>query len=202
VKAYTFLLFLVILALVAAFIYFYSKRNIIQNKKHPNQQSLDQYFIVEKKTIDNTNTKKRSENSLNNTAKTDLKYLKNVSQDQMNKIISEKIYSIKDLREKIKTKKEIDEFSEKIGVYRRIINEWIILGEFSKLTGINQEYINLFSEVNINTLNDLSEYEPEDLYELLKKENINNIPTIGMLSHWIRISKKVSEDRINLLIDN
>lgn len=202
-NVYNFLFFIIGVGLLVAFFLYYSKRNIIQNEKQPKQQSLDKYFDTNKNIIKTTNNNSISETSFHNIEQTDLKYLKNVSQDQMHKIITEEIYSIKNLREKIRSKKEIEDFSERIGAYKKLVNEWINLGEFSKLTGITQEYIDIFATVNIKSLEDLSKQTPEKLYELLKHEKTidpNSIPTIGMLSHWIRITKKIDQDKhkINL----
>ena len=195
-NVYNFLLLIVGVTLLVAFFLYYSKRNNIQNKKQPNQQSLDKYFITNNNITKTTNSNFISDTSVYNIAQTDLKYLKKVTQDQMQRIISEEIYSIQDLRKKIKSKKEIEDFSERIGAYKRLVNDWINLGEFSKLTGITQEYIDLFTSVNIKSLEDLSNKNPERLYELLKNEKTNDpnrIPTIGMISHWIRIAKKIDQ---------
>ncbi|MFC1803601.1 DUF4332 domain-containing protein [Thermoproteota archaeon] len=122
----------------------------------------------------------------------DLELLKNISDQHIELLRAENISSIKQLREKIITKQDTNTYSVKLGVYRKYVEEWVRLGEFSRLNGITQDHINLFERVGVKSVRDLSQQTPEVLHRLLIESsdgNWNVLPTLGILSRWIRISR-------------
>jgi len=128
--------------------------------------------------------------------------LKEVNSNYINSLNSIDIYSIKELRYKAHTKEEIEVISKKTGIRKKLLDEWVRLGEFSRIQGIRQEHINLFEKVDINTVHELKKMDPEELYMQLlhlKKQGMidSDIPTIGMISRWIRVSQKTPDRILN-----
>ena len=133
----------------------------------------------------------------------DLNLLKKVSEEQLALLYEEKIYNIEDLRERIISRQDAVAYSKKLGIYKSLVEDWVRLGEFSILQGITQEYIDLFEMNGIKTITDLVDQDPEILYNKLKHktDSTNSVPTLGMINHWIRVSKSAQEkDNLQIII--
>lgn len=133
----------------------------------------------------------------------DLHLLKKVSDEQLALLYEEKIYNIEDLRERIISRQDAVAYSKKLGIYKSLVEDWVRLGEFSILQGITQEYIDLFEMNGIKTITDLVDQDPEILYNKLKHktDSTNSVPTLGMINHWIRVSKSAQEkDNLQIII--
>jgi hypothetical protein len=129
--------------------------------------------------------------------------LKGVNSNYIDMLNSINIFSINQLRDKLKTVDEIEEISKRTGIREKLIDEWVRLGEFSRIQGIRQEHINLFEKIGVKTIHELKKCDPEELYlklfDLKKRGIINSeIPTFGMISRWVRLSKE-SPDRISIV---
>ena len=124
----------------------------------------------------------------------DLHLLKKISDENIELLNKEKIYRIEGLRKKIITKQDTDLYSKKLGIYKSLVEDWVRLGEFSILHGITQEYIDLLERNGIKSTLDLFDQDPEILYnQLIQSNSINQLPTLGMIKHWIRVSKGAKE---------
>lgn len=122
--------------------------------------------------------------------------LKEVNSDYINRLNSINIFSIKELRNKANTGENIELLSDKTGIRKRLLDEWVRLGEFSRIQGIRQEHIKLFEKVGIKTVHELKDMDAEELYTRLndlKKKGIidSDTPTIGMITRWIRLSRDI-----------
>ncbi len=120
------------------------------------------------------------------------------SSENIQLLINEEIYSIKQLRNRIRTQQDAISYSKKLGIYKNLVEDWVRLGEFSKLHGITQEYIDLLKLNGINTIMDLQNQDPNVLYYQCVRTHNRNAPTLGMIKHWIRASKNINHS----LIDN
>jgi hypothetical protein len=153
------------------------KENIEENKS---ASRLDDIIKIEERVHTNQN----------------LYILKEVNSDYINRLNSINIFSIKELRNKVNTEENIEILSDKTGIRKRLLDEWVRLGEFSRIQGIRQEHIKLFEKVGIKTVHELKEMDAEELYlslNDLKKKGIidSDTPTIGMITRWIRLSRDI-----------
>jgi hypothetical protein len=168
-------------------------------KENQKKQKLMDNIIIKENIEENKSTSR-----LNDKIKSDervhtnqnLYILKEANSDYINRLNSINIFSIKELRNKANTGENIEILSDKTGIRKRLLDEWVRLGEFSRIQGIRQEHINLFEKVGIKTVHELKEMNAEELYLLinnLKKKGIidSDIPTIGMISRWIRLSRDI-----------
>jgi hypothetical protein len=126
----------------------------------------------------------------------DLVYLKDISEREINILLLEEIKDIMDLKQKITNENDIIEFSEKLSIRKKIVEEWIRLGEFSRLHGITQNYITILEKIGINSVLELSKQDPNILREKMYQveKNIENLPSIGMIRYWVRNSEKIKEN--------
>ena len=122
-----------------------------------------------------------------------LHYLKNVSKEELDLLLQEKISNIKDLQNEIKTENDLSEFSEKLGVRKKLVEEWVTLGEFSSLFGMNEDYIKLLNKVGIMSLEDLRSESPSALLKKLSENNNDavSMPSLGLIKFWVRNSNKI-----------
>jgi hypothetical protein len=124
----------------------------------------------------------------------DLDNLKNITNENIATLRLKEINNILDLKKKISSENDIINYSEIMGIRRKLVEDWVSLGEFSQLHGININHISLFEKVGILSMQDLAKQEPAFLIKLLtqNQEIPNTVPTIGMLKYWIRNSKKIT----------
>lgn len=124
----------------------------------------------------------------------DLHLLKKVSDEHIELLYEEQIYSIEGLREKLISKQDTDSFSKKLGLYQSLVYDWVRLGEFSILDGITQEYIDLLEIIGIETIMDLVDQDPEIVYYQLRQVTDSiTLPTLGMIIRWVRVSNGTRE---------
>ncbi len=122
----------------------------------------------------------------------DLDYLKNISSKEIKILQLEEIKTIMEFKARINTEDDIMDYSTKLGIHKRLVEDWVRLGAFSRLRGMNQDYLNLLEKAGITTLSDLSGQEAFDLLDRIKQvsEFEVNLPSTGMLSYWIRNAHK------------
>ena len=82
-----------------------------------------------------------------------------------------------DLKRKIVTERDIENYSELLGIQKKLVEEWVQLGEFSQLYGIYRNHVYLFEKVGIRSMDDLSKQDPESLLKILTKNQ--ETPTIN-----------------------
>ncbi len=175
------------------------------NKQKPNliDGNKKNMIIKKQKNINKVNHPVKIEvNDETSIQLCDLNLLKNVSEQHIELLHKEQIYNIEQLRMKISTNQDSTILSGKLRIYNSLIEDWIRLGEFSRLHGITQDYIDLLEKDGIKTIKDLHNRDPDILYkELREMTDISKpVPTVGMLSHWIRASKINEEIKHIILI--
>ncbi len=133
----------------------------------------------------------------------DLYLLKNVSDEHIELLEEDQIYSIEQLRKKITTQQDANTFSEKLGIYKSLVDDWVRLGEFSRLHGITQVYIDLLEKNGVKTVRDLQNQDPIILYDKFRNmtDNTDPLPTMGMIKRWIRVSKVHEEIRQIIIVE-
>jgi hypothetical protein len=129
--------------------------------------------------------------------KNDLYLLDKISDTHIKILNNEKIFRIEQLKEKIQTQQDTLDYSHKLNVYKTLVENWVRLGEFSKLSGITQDYIDILNMVGIKSVLDLKNQDPEALFDNLKRINTQKpLPTLGMLRHWYRKSTLLIENQL------
>jgi hypothetical protein len=121
--------------------------------------------------------------------KRNLHLLDRISDAHIRILNNEKIFRIEQLQGKIKTEQDTLDYSYKLNVYKNLVENWVKLGEFSILSGITQDYIEILNMVGIKTVPDLSNQDPEALFDKINGIKTQKpLPTLGMLRHWHRKS--------------
>jgi hypothetical protein len=163
--------------------------------------TLDANKTILKFRLEKTNKKNhesQSEIVSNVGDKTDLHYLKDISNEKIMVLKVDRINSILDLRKKIISQNDIEIYSEKLKIRKKLVEDWVNLGEFSSLYGITSSYIHQLNKIGINSVAELSLQNAMSVLNALQKiqDEQSTLLSIGLIKYWIRNAKKVEEARI------
>ena len=83
---------------------------------------------------------------------------------------------------------------EKSGIGHALILEWVNLADLMRIKGIGEEYSDLLEEAGVDTVKELRNRVPENLYEALVRTNeaknlVRRLPTLGMVRDWVQQAK-------------
>lgn len=104
------------------------------------------------------------------------------------------IGSIEKLLEAGVTPKGRQELAEKTGISEKLILEWVNLADLFRIKGIGEEYSDLLEEAGVDTVPELAQRNPANLYEALEKANaqkklVRQLPTRVQVESWVDQAK-------------
>ena len=88
------------------------------------------------------------------------------------------------------------DLADKVGVAPKLILKWVNQADFFRIRGIGKQYAELLDAAGVNTVMDLSERKPKNLYEKLRETNrernlVRRIPPYRMIEGWIQSAKRL-----------
>jgi predicted flap endonuclease-1-like 5' DNA nuclease len=100
------------------------------------------------------------------------------------------------LLEKGQTPKDRQEIADKSGITRTLILEWVNLADLFRIKGVGEEYSDLLEEAGVDTVVELAQRNPANLYQAVvevnqKKKLVRKLPTQGQVSDWVKQAKKL-----------
>ena len=83
---------------------------------------------------------------------------------------------------------------QRSGIGHALILEWVNIADLMRIKGIGEEYYDLLEEAGVDTVKELRNRVPENLYEALVKTNeakrlVRRLPTLGMVRGWVQQAK-------------
>lgn len=86
--------------------------------------------------------------------------------------------------------------SEKTGISGKLILEWVNHADLFRVKGIGSEYSDLLEEVGVDTVPELAQRKPENLYKALaeinqQKKLVRRLPSLDQVSDWVEQAKKL-----------
>ena len=92
------------------------------------------------------------------------------------------------------TPKGRQDLEEKSGIGHALILEWVNLDDLMRIKGVGEEYSDLLEEAGVDTVKELRNRVPENLYEAIVKTNevkslVRRLPTLDMVRDWVRQAK-------------
>jgi len=83
---------------------------------------------------------------------------------------------------------------QRSGIGHALILEWVNIADLMRVKGIGEEYSDLLEEAGVDTVKELRNRVPENLYEALVKTNeakrlVRRLPTLGMVRGWVQQAK-------------
>ncbi|MBC7256094.1 MAG: DUF4332 domain-containing protein [Chloroflexi bacterium] len=104
------------------------------------------------------------------------------------------VNSIEALLEKGATPKGRQELAEKTGISPKLILEWVNLADLFRIKGIGEEYSDLLEEAGVDTVVELAQRNPENLYRALAETNrakklVRRLPSQEQVADWVAQAK-------------
>jgi len=86
------------------------------------------------------------------------------------------------------------ELAEKADIGDALILEWVNLADLFRIKGVGEEYSDLLEEAGVDTVVELAQRNPENLYAKLvevnaEKELVRRLPTQSQVSDWVAQAK-------------
>lgn len=100
------------------------------------------------------------------------------------------------LLEKGKTPKGRQELEKAAGIGHKLILEWVNLADLMRIKGVSEEYSDLLEEAGVDTVKELKNRKPENLYEAMKKTNekkklVRKLPSLKSVEKWVKQAKEL-----------
>ncbi len=94
------------------------------------------------------------------------------------------------------TPKGRKEVAEKTGIADKLILEWVNLSDLFRIKGVGSEYSDLLEEAGVDTVVELANRNPANLFKMLdeanaKKKLVRKMPTEDMVKDWVDQAKKL-----------
>jgi predicted flap endonuclease-1-like 5' DNA nuclease len=92
------------------------------------------------------------------------------------------------------TKKGREDLAEMSGISEKLILEWVNLADLMRVRGIGSEYSDLLEEAGVDTVKELRNRRPDNLYKALvevneQKKLVRRIPSEKEVTDWVSQAK-------------
>lgn len=89
-----------------------------------------------------------------------------------------------------------EEIARKSGITKTLILEWVNLADLFRIKGVGEEYSDLLEEAGVDTVVELAQRNPDNLYQSVvevnqKKKLVRKLPTQGQVKDWVKQAKKL-----------
>jgi predicted flap endonuclease-1-like 5' DNA nuclease len=86
--------------------------------------------------------------------------------------------------------------AKKSGISRNLILEWVNLADLFRIKGVGEEYSDLLEEAGVDTVVELAQRNPDNLYHSVvevnqQKKLVRKLPTQGQVTDWVKQAKKL-----------
>ena len=86
--------------------------------------------------------------------------------------------------------------AERSGISRKLILEWVNLADLFRIKGVGEEYSDLLEEAGVDTVVELAQRNPGNLYQALVDTNeaknlVRRLPSEGQVADWVAQAKKL-----------
>jgi predicted flap endonuclease-1-like 5' DNA nuclease len=106
------------------------------------------------------------------------------------------VQSIEDLLQKGATPEGRKDLAEATGISGKLILEWVNLADLFRIKGIGEEYSDLLEEAGVDTVVELAQRNPENLYAKLQEVNaakklVRKLPAQSQVADWVAQAKEL-----------
>ena len=94
------------------------------------------------------------------------------------------------------TPKGRQEIAEATGISPKLVLEWINHVDLFRIKGVGEEYSDLLEEAGVDTVPELAQRNPENLYQKLVEVNqakalVRQLPSAGQVADWVAQAKEL-----------
>ena len=106
------------------------------------------------------------------------------------------VQSIEHLLQKGATPEGRKNLAEATGISGKLILEWVNLADLFRIKGIGDEYSDLLEEAGVDTVVELAQRNPENLYAKLQEVNaakklVRKLPAQAQVADWVAQAKEL-----------
>jgi predicted flap endonuclease-1-like 5' DNA nuclease len=88
------------------------------------------------------------------------------------------------------------DLAETSGVSGKLILEWVNMVDLFRIKGVGEEYADLLEESGVDTVIELAQRNPENLFKKMTEVNaekklVRRLPTQGQVEDWVAQAKKL-----------
>jgi predicted flap endonuclease-1-like 5' DNA nuclease len=122
-----------------------------------------------------------------------------INVEGIGKVYAEKLKAVgimttEELLEQCNTKKERVDMAEKTGISEKLILEWVNLADLFRIKGVGEQYSDLLEEAGVDTVAELAQRRPENLYAKMVEVNnmknlVNRVPPLSFVEDWVKQAK-------------
>jgi predicted flap endonuclease-1-like 5' DNA nuclease len=125
---------------------------------------------------------------------TSIKQIEGVGEFYAIKLKQLGITTTQGLLERASSPKNRKDVAEKSGISEKLILEWVNLSDLFRIKGIGEEYSDLLEEAGVDTVPELAQRDPANLYRKIVEINqakklVRKLPTQLQVSDWIEQAK-------------
>lgn len=107
------------------------------------------------------------------------------------------INTVEELLEAGGTPKGRQEIEEKSGIGHKLILEWVNLADLMRIKGVSEEYADLLEEAGVDTVKELRNRNPANLYAAIVETNeakklVRRLPGQAQVADWIEQAKTLA----------
>lgn len=89
-----------------------------------------------------------------------------------------------------------EKIANKSGITKTLILEWVNLADLFRIKGVGEEYSDLLEEAGVDTVVELAQRNPDNLYHTVvevnqKKKLVRKLPTQGQVGDWVKQAKQL-----------
>ena len=94
------------------------------------------------------------------------------------------------------TPKGREDIAKKSGISKTLILEWVNLADLFRIKGVGEEYSDLLEEAGVDTVVELAQRNPDNLYQAVVEVNqdkklVRKLPPQGQVKDWVKQAKKL-----------
>jgi predicted flap endonuclease-1-like 5' DNA nuclease len=94
------------------------------------------------------------------------------------------------------TPKGREELAEKTGISGDLILEWVNHADLFRIKGVGEEYSDLLEEAGVDTVPELAQRNPDNLYAALKQTNemkklVRQLPSQRQVADWVQQAQQM-----------
>ena len=104
------------------------------------------------------------------------------------------IHTTEDLLKEGTTPASRKEIEEVTGISHKLVLKWVNMADLFRIRGLSEEYSELLEEAGVDTVPELSQRNPEHLYQMLieineKKDLVRRLPAENEIQDWVEQAK-------------
>ena len=94
------------------------------------------------------------------------------------------------------TPKGREDLAQKTGISSDLILEWVNHADLFRIKGVGEEYSDLLEEAGVDTVPELAQRNPDNLYAALKQTNeakklVRQLPSKRQVADWVQQAKQM-----------